>query len=307
MNFAKSLLIVFILLVSCTEGPENIPIDPNEFNENSRGSGFFAFNNYEPFEDKAMNVYYHIPENATVNSEILFVFHGNGRNAQDYRNAMIAKANQYNFIVIAPKFSNQDFPGGDSYNLGNVFIDGDNPSISSLNPEQEWTFSVVEPLFDFVRDRLNNNTLSYNIFGHSAGGQFVHRFALFKPNARYNRMVASASGWYTVTDFNITFPYGLQNSPLENIDLENLFQRDITIQIGDLDNDPNAPALRQNEFANAQGLNRLARANHFYDEALTLANQNNFNYLWELEIIPNLDHYFNQACVEAADLIFGSN
>ena len=71
---------------------------------------------------------------------------------------MISKANQYNFIVIVPEFSNTNFSGGDTYNLENVFIDGDNPSASTLNPEEAWTFSVIEPLIDYIKQNLNNNS-----------------------------------------------------------------------------------------------------------------------------------------------------
>ena len=110
------------------------------------GAGFFEFSEVQ---SKFIRTYYYIPETRTSTTPILFVFHGAGRNARDYRDAMIAKANQYQYIVIAPEFSITDFPGGDGYNLGNVFVDGDNPLSSTLNPEEAWAFSVIEPLFDF--------------------------------------------------------------------------------------------------------------------------------------------------------------
>ena len=217
---------------------------------------------------------------------------------------MISKANQYGFIVITPEFSSTNFPGGDSYNLGNVFIDGDNPSPPTLNPEGDWTFSVIEPLFDFIKQSINNTTLKYQIFGHSAGGQFAHRFVMYKPNARYDKVVASASGWYTETDLNISFPYGFMESPLESISLDGLFEKKLIIQIGDLDNDPNAAGLRHNQYADTQGLNRLERAQHFFNTASDLANTNNFQFHWELYINGGANHNFEIACEKGADLIF---
>jgi poly(3-hydroxybutyrate) depolymerase len=48
------------------------------------------------------NVYYYIPQNKNVTTPILFVLHGTERNANQYQNAMIAKAESMGFIVIAP-------------------------------------------------------------------------------------------------------------------------------------------------------------------------------------------------------------
>ncbi|WP_339614039.1 hypothetical protein [uncultured Winogradskyella sp.] len=293
-----------MILNSCSDDSVVSSNNPEILNELTSGSGFFEYSEYAPFSNKVMKVYYYIPSNTNSNTEILFVFHGNGRNAKDYRDAMITKANQYNFIVITPEFSGANFPGGDAYNLGNVFVDGDNPSPSSLNTEAEWTFSVIEPLFDYITQNINNNSLTYQVFGHSAGGQVAHRFLMYKPNARYDKVVASASGWYTVTDLEVSFPYGFTESPLETSILENLFQKKLFIQVGSLDNNPNASSLRHNIFADAQGLNRLDRAQYFYNKASVLAETNNLEFHWELHIKEGADHNFEIASKNAADLIF---
>ena len=39
----------------------------------------------------------------------------------------------------------------------------------------------------------------------------------------------------------------------------------IYIQVGALDNNPNSAGLRHNEYADAQGLNRVTRAVHFFE------------------------------------------
>jgi pimeloyl-ACP methyl ester carboxylesterase len=295
---------VLLGLVSCSNDSGVSNIEASDLNEQTTGSGFFNFTAYQPFLEKPIKVYYYIPENINANTPLLFIFHGTGRNARDYRDAVISKANQYNFIVMAPEFSNSYFPGGDGYNLGNVFIDGDNPSPTNLNPEDQWTFSVIEPMFDFVKASINNSTNKYHVFGHSAGGQFAHRFIMFKPNSRFDKVVASASGWYTVPDFEVDFPYGFKNSPLENLSLSTLFNNNLIIQIGSLDNDPNATALRHNSFADVQGLNRFARTNYFFDKAQNLALSNSLNFNWQFYINENLGHDFQSAIENAADIIF---
>ncbi|MFR4038510.1 MAG: hypothetical protein ACLTZT_12545 [Butyricimonas faecalis] len=42
--------------------------------------------------------------------------------------------------------------------------------------------------------------------------QFVHRFVTFKQNTHLNKAVAANSGWYTVPDVQVEYPYGLKNS-----------------------------------------------------------------------------------------------
>lgn len=296
--------VVLAALTACTDNTTSSTLEPSLPDANSSGSGVFEFNTYEPFDSKTINVYYHIPENVNVNTEILFVFHGNGRNAFDYRNAMIAESEAYNFIVIAPQFSSQDFPGGDSYNLGNVFMDGDNPSPETLNPEEDWTFSVIEPLFDYFRNLIGNLNTSYDVFGHSAGGQFAHRYLMFKPAANYNRVVVSGSGWYTMPDPSVRFPYGFSDSPLESQSLIDLYQKELIILIGELDNDPNAAGLRRNEFADVQGDNRFERAETFYNFALEDTQQLEIDLFWELEINSNAGHSYILAASKAAQILY---
>ena len=292
--------VIIFVLMGCDNYDEVVPNNPSE--EISVGTDLYRFNYQMTDKVIPMDIYYHVP-NANVNTmPILFVFHGNGRNVVEYRNAWIEEANNREFIVITPKFSSADFPGGDGYNLGNVFEDGDNPSVSSLNDEQDWAFSVIEPLFDEVKSQLGNVSSTYNIFGFSAGGQFAHRFVMFKPEARVNKIVASASGWYTVPDVNVEFPYGIDNSPIENIPASNYFSRNMTIQIGTLDNNPNAAALRRNPTVDQQGTNRYDRAFHMFNTSETIAENLGVTFNWEIIETPGNNHD-NSGAIEQAAII----
>ena len=295
-------LILTIFIISCNPAgssftPSPTPVIPAEIGV---GSGTFIFS----FNDVDLEVFYYVPESYNSNSKVVFTMHGGGRDAEGIRNNTIAKANEYNFIVIAPKFSSDDFPLGDGYNLGNVYEDGDNPSTTTLNNEEEWSFSLIEPLFDSVVSSLSITEEKYNLFGFSAGAQFVHRFIQFKPNARFDKVVAGAAGWYTVPVNNIPFPYGLDNSILTNINLSNLLSKDLYIQVGALDNDPNSTGLRRNEYADAQGLNRVTRAVHFFETGQNIAETNNFNFNWSLHIIQGAEHWESPNIINACDLMF---
>jgi pimeloyl-ACP methyl ester carboxylesterase len=299
------ILIIIILFYSCSSKNDGVIGLDNftELNSQSEGSGTFPFV-YNSNANKILDVYCHIPENSDSSTPIVFLFHGNNRNANDYRNSLVAKANLYGFILLVPEFTTTQFPGGDGYNLGNVFTDGDNPSASSLNNESEWAFSVIEPLFTYAIQNLNNQSSKYHIIGHSAGAQFAHRFLFFKPLARIDKMVASASGWYTTLDLETNFPYGINASPLEDINFSLLFSKQLTILVGSNDNDPNSSALRHNSIVDLQGLNRLDRAISFYNNAQSKAADLNVNFEWDFVINPNEDHNYLIAVSKASDIIF---
>jgi len=230
--------------------------------------------------------------------------HGTDRNAADYRDAFIQAANSKMFIVIAPEFSNENFPAGNGYNLGNVYQNGDNPSASTLNPTHEWSFSMVEPLFDYITEQLMNNSTNYQLFGHSAGAQFAHRFLLFVPNNKADKVVISAGGWYTFPSTSANFPYGFNNSILLNGSTQNFYAKNVRVQVGQLDNNPNESGLRRNAQADAQGTNRLERNTNFFNFCQQNAQSKNETFNWSFYIVPNANHNLQMAANHAANLIF---
>ncbi len=308
MNLIRCIVLVVsssMLLLSC-DNSEDIP-EPTENTVTTsqlKGSGSFTYNDYQPLSGKAVEVYYHVPSTVNASTPILMVFHGGSRDALQNRDQLIFAANQKNLIVIVPEFSQANFPGGDQYNLGNVFIDGDNPSASTLNGEDQWTFSLVEPLFDKVKQLTANTSERFYLFGFSAGAQFLHRFLFFKPSARVEEAVAAASGWYTVPDNQISFPYGIKDSPLMIGNFAPIFDKKLTVLIGEADNDPNAGGLRRNAKADIQGTNRLSRAQYFFNESRQIAINNNFSYHWQYATLPRVGHDFSVLSNHALNSIF---
>jgi len=269
-----------------------------------QGSGVEFFSDYEPQAGKQMRLFYYVPVAVLPTTPIVFLFHGAERDAMAYRNSLINKANVYGFIVVVPEFSEINFPGVSAYQIGNVYDDGDEPSPATLHPEEQWSFSFIEPIFSFVKNKTKNTSARYHVIGHSAGAQFAHRFLMFKPSAKVGKTVVSAAGWYTALDTQITFPYGLQDSPIENLDLGPLFEKQVYVQVGTADNNPNASSLRRNTKADLQGLHRLARAQYFYNKAEVLAVGLSLPFVWKLVIIPGLSHDHVAAVGHSADLLF---
>ena len=291
------------LLVACDNNEEFDDLDSNP-GQSLKGTGVFTYSGYAPLADKPLPVHYHVPERVNEFTPILFVFHGGSRDALESRDKMIIKADQYNIIIVVPEFSNDQFPGGDAYNLGNVYVDGDNPTPQTLNDENVWTFSYIEPLFDEIKRLTVNNSSSYDAFGFSAGAQFLHRLLLFKPEARLGKVVPASSGWYSMPDASVDFPYGTGIAPIIQSDLNDFFGSDINVIVGENDNDPNEPGLRRNPTVDVQGTNRFDRANYFFNESNTLASNAGTPFNWTYTTIANTDHEFQPLADYAMDNIF---
>jgi len=70
-------------------------------------------------------------------------------------------------------------------------------------------FTLMDRLFDHVRDATGSPIQRYDFFGHSAGGQFAHRFVMFLPSAKTRVIISANSGWHTFPTVEPPFPYGL--------------------------------------------------------------------------------------------------
>lgn len=291
-----SVLLVFITAFSTAQ------------NLNSNSTGSFTYTPNGPLSDQPVDVYYNIPPGDITTMPILFSFHGAGRNAVDYRDYWINMSNTNGFIVIAPEFSTDFYPGlGDDYLMGNVFDDGDNPSSESRNPENEWTFSVIEPLFDYIKADISGNQMSYRAWGHSGGSQFLHRFLFFKPNSRLEVAVCSNAGWYTVPEVGVSFPYGIDNSELPESNITHAFETKLIVHLGESDTNQNSSGLRHNTVVdNQQGLNRFVRGNYFFNTSEAEAEDMDVTFNWEIDTVPNVGHNAQQMANDALPHILSS-
>lgn len=237
-----------------------------------------------PMPGKPIPVYIVLPYDLS-NPQFVMVMHGVDRNALDYVEAWKIFARTNNYICAAPLFSDDDWPDARSYNLGNMFT-GDNGT-GSLNPIQEWSFTVVKNIHDDLIDALGLENYSYDIWGHSAGSQFVHRLLTFNPDYKIRYYIAANAGWYTVPEYQIDYPYGL-NHPLleyEETFLEDLVIKNLVIMRGTADTirDSN---LNTSAEADAQGLNRFERALNYYNYGPEI----DPNTKWQLIDVPDVGH-----------------
>ncbi|MCC5913190.1 MAG: hypothetical protein JJU46_02335 [Balneolaceae bacterium] len=264
------------------------------------GKGLFVIEDEPPLNGGQMNVYYYLPEGDLSEKPILFVMHGTNRNADDYRDNWVELADKHGIIIIAPEFSNELFPGADGYNLGGMFDDN-----GEAVDEEYWGYSMIEPIFDRAIAYTGSNQSRYDVFGHSAGSQFTHRFFLFKKDLRVNRVVASNAGWYTMPDFETEFPYGLKGTALSEERLLNRLGQHLVIQLGENDNDPEARFLRNTDGARAQGAHRYERGHTFYDRIKRVAEESGREAVWSIRSVPEVGHDNARMAIDAASYLYG--
>ena len=135
---------------------------------------------------------------------VLFVHHGVTRNGRDYRDYWMPHVDRGGFLAIAVEFPHAAFPEHLWYNFGNLrAADG------SANPRRDWTFGVDDRLFAALRDQGLTTAPRYGLFGHSAGGQFVHRMLSFGYRQHVAVAVTANAGTYAMPDLSIDWPWGL--------------------------------------------------------------------------------------------------
>lgn len=140
-----------------------------------KGEGSMTYAEYAPLSDKPVTLYYYVPKKGDMKSmPILFAMHGAKRDGKKTVGYWKELAEEYGFIVLAPEFSKKYYPQR-AYQYGNV---SKQEKDYDLNPQNEWTYNIIEAIFDFFCQTTGNLSDKYDIWGHSAGGQFVHRFLL---------------------------------------------------------------------------------------------------------------------------------
>jgi hypothetical protein len=259
----------------------------------TEGTGSFTFTPQAPLNRPPVEIFYHIPDGDITTMPILMSFHGAGRNGGSYRDYWIQMANEYGFMVIAPEFTTANYPGlGDNYNMSNIFDDGDNPSPETFNDESEWTFSTLDPLFDYVKVAASNIRETYNAWGHSGGAQFLHRFVTYLPNSKLDIAVCSNAGWYTVAENGVSFPYGIDNGQLPTTDLITAFSKKLIVHLGknDTNSDPNS-GIRRNDVVDAQqGIHRFERGQYFFNTSQATAQNMEVSFNWEKHEVAGIGH-----------------
>ncbi len=255
---------------------------------------------FDDWQGSPIDVITYIPPNATKNTPLLIVVPGASRDAQRFHASWLdlAKKNHFSVLTIGAKKS--FFPDEYSYNAGGVIT----PS-GELVDESKWLFTVIEHLFIDFKKRYGFTTKKFYLFGHSAGGGFVHRYLLFNPRAPIIKAVAANPAFVTLPDSDIRYPFGIKNAPISDKNIKSWVNMDLAIILGEDDLGPRTKPLSNGPDARAQGPNCLARGKLLYNETKRKAEELKANFMWELITVPGVGHDNYNLAPFASIYLFG--
>ena len=313
------LLRAFFLLSSCSSGedePLTFPTPPSGLLKS--GTHTLEYTYYAPLPKQPVTLYYHIPEDGNVQTmPVLFLMHGANRDGMYQIDTWKAIANERQIMIFAPEFSSTYYPGNRSYQYGGV-SNSENSWIK-LDPDK-WTVSLIEHLFDFVKQQTGNINSKYDLWGHSAGAQFSHRLMFHLPQARIRMAVVSNSGSYLIPSLEgygaapgYAYPFSLKGTPYTADDIKAYFARNMVVHLGTNDlctTQACDSQLPMSSAAVAQGASRYERGTFFYNYAKTTAASLSLPFNWQLVEVVGVDHNSRRMAqtrtTGAADLLYGN-
>jgi hypothetical protein len=229
---------------------------------------------------------------------VLFVHHGVARNGRDYRDHWLPHVDEGGFLVIAIEFPEASFPGHLWYNFGN--LRGED---NAANPRSEWTFGIDDRLFAALRDQGLTTTSRYGLFGHSAGGQLVHRMLSFGYRDRVAVAIGANAGTYAMPDLSVDWPWGLGATAFTAADLPALLGFPLTIMAGTEDTRTTGRFFPGGPKSLRQGPHRHARAHSYLHAGQAAAAALGVPLGWRVIDVPGVGHDGRRMSDAAAPLV----
>ncbi|MET0338927.1 MAG: heavy metal-binding domain-containing protein [Caulobacter sp.] len=299
------------------------PFEPKSI---EAGSGAFLAAGGAGREAKRITVQYHRPKHFTPASPVLLVLHGAGRNTDSYRDAWIETSERHGVLIAALGYPEKDYDFA-AYHMGGVIKDlvlrnapttasgglpaslhmRDEDILFAHNPHPaEWLFADFDGIFAVLATAAGSTRTSYDLFGHSAGGQILLRLVLFRPENRADRIVAANAGLYTLPDLNRPQLIGMHGTGVTEASLKASLGNRLTLLLGELDNDGEKGGQHlHTPLLDQQGVGRLDRGRYFFDFAKSQAAAMGAPFEWPLQTVPGVAHDQAGMARAAARLFYG--
>lgn len=245
------------------------------------------------FPDRPILLHSARPERFSADTPVVFVHHGVRRNGADYRDYWAGFVDQADLLAIAIEFPEAAFPDYLAYHFGNRHAaDG------TANPPSQWTYGVVPRLFDRLRAQGLTASPRYGLFGHSAGGQFVHRMLSFGFRDRVAVAVCANAGTYAMPELETPWPFGLGDTGLQAEAVAALLRFPLTVMAGTGDTRTSGRFFPGGPRSMRQGAHRYERAHNYLRAGRHAAQRLRTECAWQVIDMPGVGH--NGAAMSAA-------
>ena len=250
------------------------------------------------FPDRTLLLHSARPRRHDPATPVLFVHHGVGRNGADYRDYWMRLVDEAGILAISIEFPEESFPEYLWYHFGNLHDDRGTP-----NPREQWTYGIDERLFAALQDQRLTHRQRYGLFGHSAGGQFVHRMLSFGFRDRVAVAVSANAGTYAMPDLATPWPFGLGETNLDAEALRELLAFPITVMTGTLDTKTTGKFFPNGPRSMRQGATRHERAHNYVRAGQTAAATLQTRCAWTVINVPDVGHDGECMSVAAAPVV----
>ena len=203
-------------------------------------------------------------------------------------------------LIVCLELTERKYPGAEWYQEGGI-MDAD----GHIREKEERTFSAADRIVAEVKNRTQAAG-EIILFGHSAGGQFVHRWALLGGKKNVDVIAVANSGWFTMPDRDIDYPYGIKNVGITDEELGEAFAEPVILFMGEKDVE-RKPPFRDTPEADAQGMNRMERCTKYFHQCRAKAEELQVPFLWKLETVEGVAHQGVKMAEGAAAYIFGKS
>jgi hypothetical protein len=250
------------------------------------------------FPERALVLHAACPHHFAPDMPVLFVHHGVGRNGAAYRDYWLKLVDEAGILAIAIEFPEASFPEYLWYHFGNLHDDAGMP-----NPRSQWTYGIDERLFEALQAQALTVRRRYGLFGHSAGGQFVHRMVSFGFRQHVAIAVSANAGTYAMPDLETAWPFGLGATEIDVGALRALLGFRITVMAGTQDIKTTGRFFPKGPRSMRQGATRYERAHNYVRAGRMAARALDARCSWTVIDVPGVGHDGNRMSVAAAPIV----
>ena len=221
---------------------------------------------------------------STWNGEgVLLHFHGLGSHPSGELGSLTHLAESSGHMLVAPYFDLNRFPQWRYQAVGIV-------DQGSTRPREKWTGNLIVQLLREL-EALEGPGMAVRLIGHSAGGQFVERFAGFHLVGAACLIAANpASVLMPSRDYR--YPYGFGGLPdciAGNDAIAAYLRQPLVLYVGALDDQSQGTPDTRPE-AMRQGATRLQRAQLAFETGRTTAEASGWGFNWRFVSRPGVGH-----------------